>query len=164
LNKENRILLYGYGNPGRKDDGLGPALIDLVEKWIIQDKIKNIHVDSNYQLNIEDAYTIRDYDIVIFLDASVEDIDGFMLTRVLPADKVNFSMHSVSPSFVLHLCKEIYDYTPEAFLMHIKGYSFDLEEGLSRKASENLNLAFNFMKDLLSGPEISTKHLTGQFS
>jgi len=164
LNKEDNILLYGYGNPGRKDDGLGPALIDLVEKWIIQEKIENIHLDSNYQLNIEDAYTIRDYDMIIFLDASVEDIDDFMLTRVVPSDRVNFSMHSVSPSFVLYLCNEIYDYTPDAFLLHVKGYLFDLEEGLSPKACENLNLAFNFMKDLLSESDTSIKKLAAQYS
>ena len=145
----SKILFYGYGNPGRKDDGLGPALIDLVEKWIIQEKIKNIFVDSNYQLNIEDAYTIQDYDIIIFIDASIEDIDNYIMTRVEPSDKVNYTMHSVSPSFVLDLCKKIYNYTPETFLLHIKGYEFELQEGFSDKAQKNLKLAFNFIKELI---------------
>ena len=146
MNREFKILLYGYGNPGRKDDGLGPAVIDMVEKWIVQEKLKNIFVDSNYQLNIEDAYTIRDYDIVIFIDASIEDIDDYMVTEVEPSDKVNYTMHSVSPSFILHLCKKIYNYTPKTFLLHIKGYEFELEEGFSEKATNNLNLAFEFIK------------------
>ena len=164
MNKEFKILLYGYGNHGRKDDGLGPALIDLVEKWIIQENIKNINVDSNYQLNIEDAYNIRDYDIVIFADASIEDIDDFIVTRVEPSDKVNYSMHSVSPSFVLDLCKKIYNITPETFLLHIKGYTFELQEGLSAQAKENLNRAFNFIKDLLFKPEKLIKNLAAQSS
>jgi len=147
------ILLYGYGNPGRKDDGLGPILIDLVEKWIIKKGSKNISVDSNYQLNIEDAYTIRDYDIVIFIDASIEEIDNFIVTRVEPSDKVNYSMHSASPSFVLNLCNKIYHYTPETFLLHIKGYEFQLQEGLSEKAQKNLESAFTFIKNLLVEPD-----------
>jgi len=146
------ILLYGYGNPGRKDDGLGSIVIDLVEKWIIKKGIKNISVDSNYQLNIEDAYTIRDYDIVIFVDASIEEIDDFIVTRVEPSDKVNYSMHSVSPSFVLNLCNKLYHYTPETFLLHIKGYEFQLQEGLSEKAQKNFKSAFTFIKNLLVEP------------
>ena len=27
-----KVLIIGYGNPGRLDDGLGPALADLMEK------------------------------------------------------------------------------------------------------------------------------------
>ena len=162
MSKESKILLYGYGNPGRKDDGLGPALIDLVEKWIIQEHIENIFVDSNYQLNIEDACTIRDYDIVVFIDASIEDIENYIVTRVKPSDKVNYTMHSVSPSFVLHLCKKIYDYSPETFLLHIKGYTFDWQEGLSPKANKNMHAAFDFIKDLLVEPDKLNKKLTIQ--
>lgn len=159
MNKEFKILLYGYGNPGRKDDGLGPAIIDLVEKWIIQEEHKNIFVDSNYQLNIEDAYSIRDYDIVIFIDASIEDIDDYIVTRVEPSDKVNYTMHSVSPSFVLHLCKNMYNYTPDTFLLHIKGYAFELQEGLTEHADKNLKKAVNFIKDLLVKPNSLVKNL-----
>lgn len=159
MNKEFKILLYGYGNPGRKDDGLGPAIIDLVEKWIIQEEHKNIFVDSNYQLNIEDAYSIRDYDIVIFIDASIEDIDDYIVTRVEPSDKVNYTMHSVSPSFVLHLCKNMYNYTPDTFLLHIKGYAFELQEGLTEQADKNLKKAVDFIKDLLVEPNSLVKNL-----
>lgn len=159
MSKTLDILLYGYGNPGRKDDGLGPILVDLVEEWIIEQEIKNISIDSNYQLNIEDAYNIRDYDIVIFIDASIEDIDDYIVTRVEPSDKVNYTMHSVSPSFVLNLCNKIYHYTPETFLLHIKGYEFQLQEGLSKKGQKNLESAFIFVKNLLVEPDQLIKNL-----
>ena len=155
-------MLYGYGNPGRKDDGLGPILIDLVEKWIIKEDIKDITIDSNYQLNIEDAYTIRDYDIVIFIDASIEEIDDFIVTRVEPSEKVNYTMHSVSPSFVLDLCNKLYNYYPDTFLVHIKGYEFQLQEGLTDRAKENLESAFTFIKNLLAVPEELIENLDAQ--
>ena len=151
LNRNYRILLYGYGNPGRKDDGLGPALIDMVEKWIIQERIKNVDVDSNYQLNIEDAYALRDYEKVIFIDASTEDIEDYIVTRVRPSDKVNFSMHSVCPSFILHLCQRLYGYSPETYLIHIKGYAFELQEGFSMQANRNLRRAYKYLQSVLSG-------------
>jgi hydrogenase maturation protease len=164
LSKKLKILLYGYGNPGRKDDGLGPILVDLIEKWVIKNEINNISVDSNYQLNIEDAYTIRDYDIVIFIDASIEEIDDFIVTRVQPSDKVNYTMHSASPSFVLNLCNKIYNYTPETYLLHIKGYEFQLEEGLSQRACKNLDEALRFIKRLLLRPDRLERNLFAQIS
>ena len=27
------LLIYGYGNPGRQDDGVGPALVAGLEEW-----------------------------------------------------------------------------------------------------------------------------------
>ena len=46
-----KVLLIGYGNPGRLDDGLGPALAAAVEKLAIP----GVTVDADYQLNVEDA-------------------------------------------------------------------------------------------------------------
>ena len=147
-----RILIYGYGNPGRRDDGLGPALVNLVENWINSEKISNVSVDSNYQLNIEDAYTIHNYDLVIFADATVEDIDDFVLTRVLGSSKTDFTMHSVHPAFVLDLCNQLYEVVPDVFLLHIKGYDYELKEGLTEKAEENLQNAYHFIKEILLYP------------
>ncbi len=145
-----KVLVYGYGNPGRRDDGLGPALVQMVEKWIESEKIDHVSVDSNYQLNIEDAYEIRDYDTVIFADATVEDIKDFKLSRVEPSDKTTFTMHAVSPSFILDLSQKINDHSPDVFLLHIKGYEFQLEEGLTERAEKNLILAFRYLNERLS--------------
>ena len=48
------ILLIGFGNPGRLDDGLGPALADAIEKLALP----GVTVESNYQLTVEDAAEI----------------------------------------------------------------------------------------------------------
>ena len=42
-----KILLYGYGNPGRQDDGLGVLLVEELEKW---SKINQIDSSFIYQL------------------------------------------------------------------------------------------------------------------
>ncbi len=140
-----KILIYGYGNPGRQDDGLGVLLTDMVEEWKTQNGFETIETDSNYQLNIEDAANIAEKDIVIFADASQENIDSIDFTIVEPSAEVNFTMHTCSPSFVLHLCKDIYDKIPQTFLLHIKGYEWELKEELTEKARENLDKAFQFL-------------------
>jgi hydrogenase maturation protease len=151
--QKTNILVYGYGNPGRRDDGLGPELISLLEEWIRENNLGYVFTDSNYQLNIEDASTIHDYDIVIFVDATIEEIRDFSMVRVVPSDKVNFTMHAMDPSFVVDLCRKLYDKTPEAFLLKIRGYEYELQEGVTEKAARNLLKAFTHIKKILMHPE-----------
>lgn len=155
--KEPKILVYGYGNPGRMDDGLGPVFTELVSNWVLINEVENISVDSNYQMNIEDAYSIRDYDIVIFVDATVGDVADFKLEELAPSGKVSFTMHAVSPAFVLDLCEKLFRTTPAAYMLEIKGYEFELKEELTLKAKKNLNLAFNAFQELIKNPSILLK-------
>ena len=98
-------MIYGYGNPGRQDDGLGNAFVEKMENWCKLKNISWIEVDSNYQLNVEDAETISHKDIVIFIDASMESIDDYCFTRVIPSESsIEFTMHAVSASFILDFC------------------------------------------------------------
>ena len=54
------MLLIGYGNPGRRDDGLGPALAGAIAAA----DLPGVEVESGYQLLPEDALAvgIRGYD------------------------------------------------------------------------------------------------------
>ncbi|HHE64631.1 MAG TPA: hydrogenase maturation protease [Bacteroidetes bacterium] len=152
MENNKKILFYGYGNPGRQDDALGISFVDEIENWVKTQKIPNIDFDSNYQLNIEDAEKISNYDLVIFADASLEPIKNFDFTEVMPNDaQVEFTMHAVSVSFVVDLCKKIYGKSPLAYLVHIKGYEWELDfdKGLSTKAKKNLQDALEFIKSKL---------------
>ena len=144
-----RILVFGYGNPGRQDDGLGVILADKLEKWIESKHLDNVQIDTNYQLNLEDAAGIANYDIVIFADASKEELSHFSLVPLEPSEHSRFSMHSVSAGFVLHLCHQIFNHRPKAYLLHIKGYSWDFMSQPTEEASKNLDLALQHMKNFI---------------
>ncbi len=148
------ILVYGYGNPGRQDDGLGNAMTERIDQWIADEGIANVRTDSNYQLNIEDAAEIADCDVVFFVDASTEDIEDFCITSVGAAFKIEFTMHAVSPAFVVDLCHKIYYKTPVAYLIHIRGYEWDFAEGLTTRAQTNLDGAFAFLIKILKEPDM----------
>ncbi len=77
-----RILIYGYGNPGRQDDGLGIRLVERLEEWSVLNGLDGVSFENNYQLNIEDAEAISDQELVIFADASEEDIEDFCFSKV----------------------------------------------------------------------------------
>jgi hydrogenase maturation protease len=148
-----QILVYGYGNPGRQDDGLGTAFVAALQRWLAGKKLAHINTDSNYQLNIEDALALRDKDIVIFVDASRERLQDFTLTEVSPSATVAFTMHAVSPAFVLALCQDLYHKNPRTYLLHIKGYRWGMREGLTTKAGRNLDSALVFLQEKLQKPE-----------
>ena len=141
-----KILLIGYGNPGRLDDGLGPALAEAVAKLAIP----GVTVDADYQLTVEDAAEIARHDVVIFADADVSGPEPFSFRRIEPAPAVSFSSHSVQPSAVLGLACELFAAQSEGYLLGIRGYAFNsFGESLSEKAQANLDAAMRFITQAL---------------
>lgn len=149
-----KVLLYGYGNPGRQDDGLGNAFVNRMQKWVKKEKIQEVYFDSNYQLNIEDAHEIADKDVVIFVDASIEEIDEFCITTVDEKRDVTFTTHAASPGYVYGLCKEMFGKAPVTYLFHIKGYEWEFKEELTDKALKNMEKALDYCKKGLLQPDI----------
>ena len=148
-NKSSRILIYGIGNPSRQDDALGIVFIEKLQEWVNSEKLPNIFFDSNYQLNIEDAYDVSEKDLIVFVDASVEPIDDFYFRQIFSGDLISVSSHSMNPESVISLCEELYGKKPSAFLLTIKGFSWELNSPVTDKALENLNAAMEFAKKLL---------------
>jgi hydrogenase maturation protease len=145
-----RILIYGYGNPGRQDDAVGVILAEEIGIWVEKEKIPHIDTDQNYQLNIEDADKIAHYDIIVFADASVSDINRFQLDEVIPDMKTDFTMHSVTPSFVAGLCEKVFNKKPMVYQLQIKGYEWEFMKEVSEKAKKNLYEALDFLKKFIS--------------
>ncbi len=148
-----KILIYGYGNPGRQDDGLGNAFVEKFEEWVNQEGLKGFEFDSNYQLNIEDADAIAEKDLVIFADASVEEIEDFILTPVDASSDVSFTTHAASPGYIVKLCGDLFNKFPATYLLHIKGYEWAFKEGLTEKSQRNLEKALQNIKEKLKNPE-----------
>ena len=137
-----RTLLIGYGNPGRLDDGLGPACAQAVETL----SLPGVTVETNYQLNVEDAALLAGCDVVVFADASVSGDGPFELRPVAPAEELSFSTHSVGPGALVALARDLYRATPRAFTLAIRGYEFnEFEERLSERATSNLDAAVEFI-------------------
>lgn len=144
----NRVLLIGFGNPGRMDDGLGPMLAEELEGA----GTEGLDVESDYQLTVEDAEAVSRYDKVIFVDASANGPEPFDFREIQPGGAPGFSSHSVEPDEVLMLAKTLFGKTPKAYLMGIRGYEFnEFGEGLSERAAGNLKSAVEFVRMFVKG-------------
>ena len=144
-----RTLVLGWGNPGRRDDGLGPALVARLEAG----GEDGLLLETDYQLQIEHAADLAECDRVIFVDADRSGPEPFSCRPVEPeGEPLRFTSHEVSPGAVLALCKELSGESPEAWILGVRGYDFDeFGEGLSAAAEKNLQRAEAFVRKALRG-------------
>lgn len=138
---ERRILVLGYGNPGRLDDGLGPSFVDRIARL----ELPGVTAEANYQLNVEDAAVAAEYDVVLFVDASVCGPEPFCCCELAPREPGSFSSHHVEPGEVVFLARTLFEARFDAYLLGIRGYEFDeFGERLCPRAEGNLDRAVAF--------------------
>ena len=147
------MLLIGYGNPGRGDDGLGPA---FSEGMAARD-LPGLEVDTDYQLGAEHALAISGHELVIFVDAEMGGSEAYSFRQIAPGAPEVLGSHSLVPETVLALCETLYGVRPTAFVLGISGYEYgEVKEGLSDKAAANLEAAESFFLEWLAG-EVSSR-------
>lgn len=145
------LLLYGFGNPGRLDDGIGPAFISALE----QRNFPAAELEVNYQLSVEDALTLSHFPRVIFVDASLNGEEPFAFKALQPAPQgISFSSHSLTPQEALAAAEDLFGTKPRAWLLSIRGYEFgEFGERLSEGAKANLEHALAALGDLIARTE-----------
>ena len=131
-------LIIGIGNACREDDGLGWRFVDQLLKQGFDEK----NVEYKYQLMVEDAALLAEYDCVVFVDASKNQLSGGVdFARCIPAPAAAFSTHYMPPEQVLHLCSTLFQAKPNAFLLEIQGEQWGIGTGISQRAAGNLEKA-----------------------
>ncbi len=129
-------LIYGIGNVGRQDDGLGWAFIDWLEEESICPKAELMR---HYQLHLEDADLISYKQQVLFVDATkAPDVESFQLEKVEAKMDFSFSSHAISIPSIMATCRQCFEKVPEVQLLTIKGYEWELQLGLTSMAKLNL--------------------------
>lgn len=137
-------LIYGIGNVGRQDDGLGWAFIDWLEEQSICPKAE---IMCHYQLHLEDADLISYKKQVLFVDATkVPDVEIYQLEKVEAKMDFSFSSHAISIPSIMATCRQCFDKVPDVQLLTIRGYEWELQLGLTEKAKQNLKAATHFFR------------------
>ena len=143
-----KILVLGFGNPAREDDGIGLAIAERICNT-------DVTVESNYQLTVEDSSTIAEFDAVVFVDASVDSREPFTFERVKPRRSESFSTHSILPADVLGMSHEMFGSVAEGYMLSVRGYSFRMfTEEMTAQARENVDAAVRFLETIIETKEL----------
>ena len=132
-----KILVLGYGNPGRQDDGLGPAVAGAIGRM----GFCGLTAVDDYQLNIENALDIASHDLVWFVDAAKTGEAPFSVQDVLPSPTSEFTSHLLRPAALLAIARLYCHRAPPALLLAIRGYEFEFVEALTPGGEINLRAA-----------------------
>lgn len=117
-----RLLIIGYGNPLRSDDGAGWQIADQIAK-LGGDSVKVFVV---HQLTPELAEPISDVDFVVFIDASYEGQPGSWTCETIRPETngpKTFS-HHCTPVDLLNYTSAVFNAKPRALLISVAGGSF----------------------------------------
>ena len=141
--EQTGTLVIGFGNPGRCDDGLGPALVERLSDL----NLPGVTVDADYQLTVEDAHAVASHAVTVFADADVAGPEPFRFTPVKAGSVSGFSSHSVEPPEVVALAECLFGARVRAYALGIRGYEFNtFGEKLSERALINLEAALAFLE------------------
>ncbi len=140
---DESCLIYGIGNVGRQDDGLGWAFIDWIEAL---GHCPGADVRRNYQLLLEDAELISTKQRVLFVDATRDSsVPSFTLRPTAPRIDLTFTSHAISVPAVMAICQQCFGRLPTVHMLAIRGFAFDLAMGLTPAARQNLDDATAFL-------------------
>ena len=124
------VLVVGYGNALRTDDGLGWHAAE----WLADDpRLAGVTVLRRHQLTPELALDISAATLVVLVDASHSPPAGAVIVeRLEPAgDPGTTWSHHLSPASLVALAHELYDRAPDVFLVSCGVASLEMGDRLS---------------------------------
>lgn len=160
-----KILIIGYGNPDREDDGvawhvlcgvagrLGRSIpVDYLEGF--PEDEENPRFLFELQLVPENAEIVGTSDVVFFVDAHTGNIpEDLLVKNIFPVFQNSPFTHHLTPESCLALTKAIYGSAPEAFLVTVHGFEFgfslDLSPGTAALAKEAVDRIFEIINNYL---------------
>jgi hydrogenase maturation protease len=142
------VLVIGYGNMLRRDDGVGPRVAQAVAKW----DLPEVQTLPLPQLTPELTEMLIQVDQVYFIDA---DPSQTLQVSICPlsADEAGgsrMSPHSSDPHFLLHLCHALYRSYPQAWWVMVPAKDFRVGTQLSAVAESGMQQALDLLFPRLS--------------
>lgn len=138
-----KILCFGYGNPSRGDDALGPMTIDYIEAQAFED----VECICDMQLQIEDITELVGREKIIFIDADMSCEAPFQYSQISARKDNSYTSHAMTPEALLYAYQKTYEKeTPPAYMLRIRGYRFELGNSLSMEAEINFGKVGFFIK------------------
>jgi len=125
------MLVIGYGNTLRRDDGVGPRVAEAVEAL----QLPRVWTLSLPQLSPEHGECLARVREAIFVDATIDtsvDAPGEVHLRPLqPAATARVTAHALNAATLLAIARDIFGRAPRSWILTIPANDFSFGEELS---------------------------------
>jgi hydrogenase maturation protease len=124
------VLVVGYGNPLRSDDGVGPA---VAARLAGDPRLAGADIRIEHQLTPELALDASGASLLVLVDAGTGEAPGEVSVRRLEVadDPGTAWTHHLDPASLAGLARELWGTAPPVVLVSIGPASLELGEGLS---------------------------------
>ncbi len=143
------VLVIGYGNELRGDDGVGPR----VARAIADRRWPGVSALDTHQLKPELAESLASSRQAIFVDAALAKRDRVTVEALAPCNGEMPLGHVGDPRQLLALTRRLYGRCPEAWLVTIAVDDIGFGEGLSLGAEDGLAVALRVVAVLAGVPD-----------
>ena len=149
------LLVFGWGNPSRGDDALGPLLVEqLADRAQAQLPAGRLECLTDFQLQVEHALDLVGRERVLFVDAAIGLQTPFAVSTVLPAPVAGFTTHALAPEALLQVYRDLERAEPPpCTLLAIRAQRFELGEAPGEQALADLALALAWATEWAQLPE-----------
>jgi hydrogenase maturation protease len=162
-----KLLLIGYGNPDREDDGVAWHILraltiklGLVAPESYEDEFPlfpSMDFAFYLQLTPEMAEEIAPYEYVCFIDAHTGSIpEPVRLINVESEFQRSPFTHHLTPQSLLSLCETIYSKKPDAALLSVLGHHFLFSRQLSKETEAFVPEAVDLIWDWMNARNVLT--------
>lgn len=151
------LLVIGYGNTLRGDDGVGPRVAEAIGKL----NLPGVRTLVCQQLSPEHAEPVSRAHTVVFVDAETVQGSGIpnpqpaTLNRELirwrklkPGESSQLMAHAADPRTLLALARDVFGHAPQAWWLTIPAVKLDFSEELTPEARSGFAEAVNKIQEL----------------
>jgi len=123
-----KVLIIGYGNPLRGDDGVGQIAAEALRAH----QLAGTKIIACHQLTPELAESVAQSEITVFIDAAADISPGEIVIDQLIDESAPPSLgHHLDPGALALFARRLYGGAPKTFLVKVGAETFEFGEKLS---------------------------------
>jgi hydrogenase maturation protease len=146
--QEDGVLVIGYGNTLRGDDGVGPRVAEAVGNL----QLPGVRTLICALLTPELADPISRAKKVVFVDASVGAPVTVQWRRLLPNETSQIMAHAADPRTMLALARDVFGHVPQAWWLTIPAVDLGFREDFSPAVQRDFGVAVKMIQDFCGSP------------
>jgi len=148
MTRKDHLLVIGYGNTLRSDDGVGRRVAETVAGL----QLPGVEVLACPQLLPDHAGPVSQAAQVVFVDAAVDAPKEVQLRPLEPNESSLLLGHAADPRTVLALARDLFGHAPRAWWLTIPAAEFRFGEELSPLAQAGFETALAQIRALAAQP------------